>query len=191
MRAAMLSQMFAHWPSSARLGLGLALAAAACSSSPAPAPETPAAEAAPSNSEPAASEVAPAEPLAENPGAPAAEPATAQAPAASAGTADTRTPASIQAVVQANRQKVRDCYDKALKTNPGIVGDLVVSFVVDPQGKVKQAEVNWAESDIHVPELDTCAAEAIRSLTFPASSKGLESKVNYPFNLNPKFLTSK
>jgi outer membrane biosynthesis protein TonB len=58
----------------------------------------------------------------------------------------------------------------------------VVGFVIAPDGNVKQAEVNWSESDIHVPELDTCAAEAVRSFKFPASSRGLESKVNFPFN---------
>lgn len=104
----------------------------------------------------------------------------------SSGPADTRTAESINAVIQANREQVRACYDRALESNPDIVGDLVVSFVIDPSGKVKSAEIDWNESDIHVPELDACATAAIRSLTFPASSRGLESQVTYPFNLNPK-----
>ena len=73
----------------------------------------------------------------------------------------------------------------ALKTNPGIKGDLVISFVIDPEGNVKAAEINWSESDLHVPELDTCAVEAVKTFKFPPSSRGLESKVNYPFNFNP------
>jgi hypothetical protein len=36
-----------------------------------------------------------------------------------------------------------------------------------------------------VPELDTCAVEAVKTFKFPPSSRGLESKVNYPFNFNP------
>jgi TonB family protein len=84
-----------------------------------------------------------------------------------------------------NRDKVRACYDAALAKNPGIAGDLVVDFTIDPRGDVKQAEVNWSQSEIHIPELDTCAAAAVQSLKFPASSRGLESKVSYPFNFNP------
>jgi TonB family protein len=84
-----------------------------------------------------------------------------------------------------NRDKVRACYDAALAKNPGIKGELVVDFVISPRGEVKQAEVNWSASEIHIPELDTCAADAVRALTFPASSRGLESKVSYPFNFNP------
>ena len=108
-------------------------------------------------------------------------------PAAQAAAApeDTRTRSVIQAVMADNRAKVRACYDAALAENPGIHGALVVSFVIDPRGNVKQAEVNWSQSDIHVPELDTCAVDSIRAIKFPPSSRGLESSVNYPFNFNP------
>ena len=98
---------------------------------------------------------------------------------------DTRTRDVIAAVMAENRAKVRACYDAALAQNPGIHGALVVSFTIDPRGNVKQAEVNWSESDIHVPELDTCAADSVRAIKFPPSSRGLESTVNYPFNFNP------
>jgi TonB family protein len=167
-----------------------AQALGACAAQPPPSPEAPAVEAseAPtSGSEPGIDPAPPAAPEAEDASsvsAPSAAPSAAPS-------SDTRTLEAIRAVVQDNRQKVRDCYDAALKNNPDIVGDLVVSFVIDPQGKVKSAEVDWNESDIHVPELDTCAVAAIRSLTFPPSSKGLESTVNYPFNLNPKQLPPK
>jgi TonB family protein len=98
---------------------------------------------------------------------------------------DARGKDEIQAVIAANRAKMRSCYDAALKNNPGIAGDLVVSFVINPDGSVKSAEVNWSESELHVPELDSCAVDVLRTLKFPPSSRGLESKVNYPFNFNP------
>jgi TonB family protein len=160
---------------------------------PAASPEAPPAEASP---EPAATpELSPAEPGANEP--PASEPARDTSasvvpkpmdPAAQAAAQtpqETRTRDVIAAVMAENRAKVRACYDAALAQNPGIHGALVVSFSIDPRGNVKQAEVNWSESDIHVPELDTCAADAVRSIKFPPSSRGLESTVNYPFNFNP------
>jgi TonB family protein len=159
----------------------------ACSGSPPPSAEAPAPE--PASSAPEPAEEGPSAGTPEGPGSVDSETTPSGGAAASKPPADTRTQESINAVVQANRQKVRDCYDAALKSSPanaGAAGDLVVSFVIDPEGKVKEAEVNWSQSEIHIPELDTCAAAAIRSLTFPPSSKGMESKVNYPFNLNPK-----
>jgi TonB family protein len=113
------------------------------------------------------------------PDSPTAAPPAPQAPR------DSRGKEQIQEVMAANRDKVRACYDASLAKNPGIVGQLVVDFVINPRGDVKQAEVNWSASEIHVPELDACAADAVRALKFPPSSRGLESKVSYPFNFNP------
>jgi TonB family protein len=160
------------------LGVGLLLCAFACGpSQPAQAP-SPASEPAPAPTEAPVS-APPAEPS-----APAAS-AAAAAAAPEVGPRDARGKGEIQAVLAANRDKVRACYDAALKNNPGIHGDLVVAFVINPDGSVKSAEVNWSESEIHVPELDSCAVEVVRGLKFPPSSRGLESKVNYPFNFNP------
>jgi TonB family protein len=120
--------------------------------------------------------------------APAEPPAVTDAPAPDATPRpprDSRGKQEIQQVMADNRDKVRACYDAALAQNPGIAGDLVIDFTIDPRGEVKQAEVNWSQSEIHIPELDTCAADVVRSLKFPASSRGLESKVSYPFNFNP------
>ncbi len=158
----------------------------ACSQPPAPAdastasePPVGVVESPPSATEPAATE------------APSGSPAGGDLlPPSASNTAtgtgpDTRGKTEIQQVIGENRQKVRDCYDAALKTNPGMAGALVVSFVINPDGSVKTAEVNWSESDLHVPELDTCAVEAVKTFKFPASSRGLESKVNYPFDFKP------
>ena len=159
------------------LGAGLLLWAFACGpSQPARAP-SPEPEPAPVPTQAPASPA----PLAAAPSGSAAE-----APAAAeAAPRDARGKEEIQAVLAANRDKVRACYEAALKTNPGIHGDVVVAFVINPDGSVKSAEVNWSESEIHVPELDSCAVDVVRSLKFPPSSRGLESKVNYPFNFNP------
>lgn len=156
------------------------LVGTACSTPPAPeTPTTPSGDPAPAEAAPEPTEA----PTADAPEllAPTTEPAASD-PALPA---DTRSKEDIQRVVADHRDKVRACYDAALKTNPGIKGDLVISFVINPEGDVKTAETNWSESDLHVPELDTCAVEAVKTFKFPPSSRGLESKVNYPFNFNP------
>jgi TonB family protein len=157
----------------------LVLALFACApAEPARAP-APASEAAPAPAAPAESTSSTAPQSAASPAAPATASEAREVPK------DARGKDEIQAVIAANRAKVRTCYDAALKNNPGIAGDLVVSFVINPDGSVKSAEVNWSESELHVPELDSCAVDVLRTLKFPPSSRGLESKVNYPFNFNP------
>ena len=155
------------------------LCALACG--PAQPPQTPAAPAPTSTAE------APANgPESAAPGSTtsSAEPSTESQ--GSAGPRDARGKDEIARVIADNRTKVRACYEAALKTNPGIAGDLVVSFIINPDGSVKNAEVNWSESELHVPELDSCTLEVVQAMKFPPSSRGLESKVNYPFNFNPQ-----
>jgi TonB family protein len=92
----------------------------------------------------------------------------------------------IRAIVAGNRDAFRACYDRALKTHPGIKGTFVLNFVVKPDGSLKTAEADQAKSEIHVPELETCAIATLKGLKFPPSRKGMESTVNYPFDFNPK-----
>ena len=171
-----------------RLQAAVAAALATFGCSQPPAAEAPQAEPSANSTEGAGTETA-TDSTTPSPDAESAllEPSTStsSSDAPPSGPKDARGKEEIQRVVAANRDKVRACYDAALKENPGIAGDLVVSFVIDPAGQVKTAEVNWAESELHIPELDTCAVDVVKTLQFPPSSRGLESKVNYPFNFNP------
>jgi TonB family protein len=174
-------------PSAVRLRSALAFAvfASACAQTPAPATPDPTPEGAGATPE-SAPEVTAAESTPPEPAAtPAEETPTEPAATGASGPKDTRGKAEIQQVMADNRDKVRACYDAALPQNPGSKGALVIDFTIDPRGEVKQAEVNWSASDLHIPELDTCAVDAVRAIKFPASSRGLESKVSYPFNFNP------
>jgi hypothetical protein len=98
---------------------------------------------------------------------------------------ETRTIEVIAKVVKDNRQKVRDCYEKALKDLPDLKGDMTIFFVVDPEGKVKKAELNIERSTLKAPPVVDCAVKVIKGIQFPPSSRGMETTANYPFNLNP------
>jgi hypothetical protein len=98
---------------------------------------------------------------------------------------ETRTTAVIADVIKANRDKARACYEKAAKDVPRLSGDVVIHFVLAPDGKVQHAELNEQRSTIHIPALTNCIIDVITSLPFPASSRGMETKVNYPFNFRP------
>jgi hypothetical protein len=101
------------------------------------------------------------------------------------GNTETRTQEVIRQTFQRNRTQARSCFDEALKKHPGLKGNLTVSFTIDPKGAVKEASINTDRSDLAVPELNTCIIDVVRKIAFPPSSRGFESKGNYPYNFNP------
>jgi len=109
--------------------------------------------------------------------------AKAAAPAAG-GKTETRTMEVIAQIVKENRKPVRECFDKAKKDLPDLKGDMVIHFVVDPEGKVKKAELNQERSTLKSPAVVDCAIKVVTGIKFPASSRGMDTTVNYPFNLN-------
>ena len=103
-------------------------------------------------------------------------------PAAAGGSAETRTMEVIAQIVKDNRKPVRECFDKAKKDIPDLAGDMTIHFVVDPDGKVKKAELNQERSTLKSPAVADCAVKVIQGIKFPRSSRGMDTTVNYPFN---------
>lgn len=144
-------------------------------------------------------DVAPAEPPADPaPAAEAAKPAESdegawageaeakseKVPPGAEGKTETRTMEVIAQVVKDNRKAVRECFDKAKKELPDLKGDMVIHFVVDPDGKVKKAELNQERSTLKSPAVVDCSIKVVSGIKFPPSSRGMDTTVNYPFNLN-------
>jgi hypothetical protein len=130
-----------------------------------------------------------AEPALED-SAPAAPEGDAEAAASTGGSAisdgETRTMKVIQQTVLDNRARFRTCYDVVQEKEPEIQGDITIYFVLGSQGRVQEATLNEQRSTLKHPEVAKCIITELRKVQFPASSKGLETKVNYPFNFNPK-----
>ncbi len=116
---------------------------------------------------------------------PAGATAVNDAPMADAN-GETRTIEAIAAFVKERREKVRPCYDAALKKDAKLKGDLAIRFVLDPAGKVKKAEYAKDQSSIVSDEAAACVITELSSWQFPASSRGMDSTVTYPFNFNPR-----
>ena len=182
-------------PSFCALTMLAALAATACGgSSPAPAapPDTPTpeatvqADAVPAPSKPAANEEEgwvgekPAKSSDSEPSAASPEPAPADGKAP-----ETRTMDVIRKLVMDNRKAARKCYDDARKDNKDLKGDVVIHFVLDPEGKVKKAELNQERSSLKSPQVVDCVIGVIKSISFPKSSRAMETSTNYPFNFTP------
>jgi outer membrane biosynthesis protein TonB len=118
------------------------------------------------------------------------EPAAAAPSAANAAPPD-RSLNDIRAVVAQNREGFRACFDRAAQAHTGLKGTFTLKFVLSPDGSVKSAEADPAKSQIHAPEMETCAVAVLRGIKFPISRRGMESTVSYPFDFNPKVVSSK
>ena len=173
-----------------------ALAAACAGATPAPAA---ASDSKPATPEPAAPAAAPKAAAAEDEGwvgekaaksdgsakeAPAAHDAE-PSPVDGKAVVETRTMDVIRKIVMDNRKAARKCYDDARKDLKDLKGDVVVHFVLDPEGKVKLAELNQERSTLKAPPVTDCVIGVIKGIKFPPSSRGMETSTNYPFNFTP------
>lgn len=100
-----------------------------------------------------------------------------------------RGPADIRAIVVAHRDEARACYDAATAAHPGIQGDLVMQWTIDPKGNVTQVSSDTSRSQIVEPGVVACVAKVIQKIQFAPSPGGYESKAFYPFNFKPRGAT--
>jgi hypothetical protein len=97
-----------------------------------------------------------------------------------------RSPEDIRAIVIAHRDEARACYDRAVKDHPGIQGDLVIQWTIDPKGNVTQVSLDTSRSQISEPTVVACVGDIIKKIQFAASPGGFETKAFYPFNFKPR-----
>ena len=88
-------------------------------------------------------------------------------------------------ILKDNRKPVRECYEKALKDLPTLKGDMVIHLELDPEGKIKKIELNNERSTLKSPAVADCSIKFIKTISFPPSSRGMDTTMNYPYNLNP------
>jgi hypothetical protein len=87
----------------------------------------------------------------------------------------------IRRYIRRQIARIRYCYEKQLKTKPGLSGKVTVRFVLGDQGKVIEATA----SGLGNAAVETCVAEVIRSIEFPATRSGGQVVINYPFLFQP------
>jgi hypothetical protein len=92
----------------------------------------------------------------------------------------------IRALVVAHRDEARSCYEKALLTHPGIEGNLVIRWTIDPKGAVTQVASDATRSQILEPSLVSCIGDVLTRIQFAPSQRGFETKAFYPFNFHPR-----
>lgn len=95
---------------------------------------------------------------------------------------DRITPAMIQAVVRAQIEDVRECYETGLHADATLTGRVVLHMHIGASGNVIGADV--AESTLASPTVGECIAEHADDWHFPEAAHDVS--VRYPFQLNPE-----
>ncbi len=87
--------------------------------------------------------------------------------------------AVIDAYIKRNIAKIRYCYEKELNKDPKLYGKVVINFIISKTGQVSSSKVQRAS--IQSEPVETCVAEQIRKIRFPAPKGGGIVVVTYPF----------
>jgi hypothetical protein len=90
----------------------------------------------------------------------------------------------VKAGVAAVKDKVKDCYERALKVDAELAGSIKVAFTLEGndegKGVVTKGEV--AESDMNSPFFEACVLKEIAGAEFKAPGGGGVVNVTYPFH---------
>jgi hypothetical protein len=82
-------------------------------------------------------------------------------------------------VIRSQLNKVRICYEHALKRQPNLQGRLVANFSIHPRGSIDQFSFT-SNSEIQDREMRRCIANVFRHIKFPRSNTGKNLSISYP-----------
>ncbi|GEN09586.1 hypothetical protein SAMN05443572_109240 [Myxococcus fulvus] len=87
---------------------------------------------------------------------------------------------SIRAVIQENREEIRQCYWWVWGTRPLRYGKTTIRFVIAADGYVSEAKVE--KTTLYESEMEDCIVGQVRTWRFPKPSTKLgKVVVSYPF----------
>lgn len=95
--------------------------------------------------------------------------------------AGSMSPAVIAKTLSQHISAFQYCYNKALKTNPRLSGELKVKFIILTSGDVSKNNMSFNGSAARDANLTSCVQRVFTRIRFP-SPKGGEVIVNYPLN---------
>jgi len=86
---------------------------------------------------------------------------------------------AIRRVVLENMRQIKACYDRALNKDPALHGKIVMSWVLNDKGRVTSANVS--STTMNSSEVEQCMISRLKTWQFPATPKGQEADITYPF----------
>lgn len=102
--------------------------------------------------------------------------------------AKTRSTQDVLRIVQSHTRALQDCYKQELRYDPGISGKIIVRFIIDVDGSVKDASV--VTSSLNSPRMEECILNRIkRWRNFPPCDPSVGDKTyrqSFSFGENNK-----
>lgn len=86
---------------------------------------------------------------------------------------------AVRRVIRSILNQIKSCYERALRGNTGLEGKVVIRFVIEDQGRVRQASTK--SSTLGDNGVERCVADRIRGQRFPDPPAGTIAEVDYPF----------
>ena len=90
---------------------------------------------------------------------------------------------SLQAVIDKNRAQVRNCYERRLKVNNVLQGELMLKLKIANNGQVNAVAVNGS---LHDNEVFSCVRQVAQRWSFKPPTDGSCAVVQVPFQFAPK-----
>lgn len=87
---------------------------------------------------------------------------------------------------KANRDGFRRCFDLWGNKNRGQSGTIYLVINLKTDGKLQKAEVDPSKGNLHAAEVETCMVDFAKTLTYPKSPSGKETRFTYPFDFKAK-----
>jgi len=103
--------------------------------------------------------------------------------AADAGKSDRFTPVNV--LLKSKRAAYRCCFDIWARSHLGEPGKILWEFQLTPDGTVKSFGFKKEESSPMAGEIEACMGEVTKSITFPKSPSGRDTRFTYPFDFKP------
>lgn len=85
----------------------------------------------------------------------------------------------ISSVIESNRSQLVRCYEDRIAAKPKLSGQVVVAFLVSPNGRVSDSRIK--ESTLGDSVAENCIVSVLKSSQFPEPGGKASVKVVYPF----------
>ena len=85
----------------------------------------------------------------------------------------------IRRYVKRNEEKISYCYGKELLAHPNLEGEVMVQFMIAPDGTVQASNGRGFDTNVA-----TCVASVVHGITFPRPTDNGPVQVNYPFTFH-------
>ena len=89
------------------------------------------------------------------------------------------TAAEILKVVKSKRSAIATCYERELQRSKGLGGKVVITWRINPEGRVEMAKVR--STTMRNDKVQDCIVRVVQNLKFPEPRGGQVAKVNFPF----------